>query len=80
MGTAIFMQSHFVRNEQKTYFDQKIKTILSKERKNVQYRVELLPIIYRLTGKLILPFYRQIVTGKNGNDGKRENESTIIIL
>jgi hypothetical protein len=46
--------------------------------KNV--RVELLPIIYRLTGTLILPFYRQIVTGKNGNDGKRENESTIIIL
>jgi hypothetical protein len=33
---------------------------------DIDTRVELLPIIYRFTGKLFLPFYWYIMLGKNG--------------
>jgi hypothetical protein len=42
-------------------------------------RVELLQIIYRFTGKLFLPFYRQILGGKNGKMVKNKDFYKIIV-
>ena len=45
----------------------------------VMIRVELLQIIYRFTGKLFLPFYRQILGGKNGKMVKNKDFYKIIV-
>ncbi len=46
---------------------------------SIWIRVEFLPIIYRFTGKLFLPFYRQILGGKNGKMVKNKDFYMIIV-